>query len=83
MSTKTNEALDQRVIELICRLHDVPKEQITLDSNFTADLGFDSLEKVEFVMEVEEEFNISVSDQEGDTIQTVGDAVEAIRKLVA
>ena len=83
MSMQTTETLSQRVIELVSIQIDIPKDQISLDSQFMADLGFDSLDLVEFVMLVEDEFDISVSDEESDKIITVQDAVEAIQKLMA
>ena len=82
MSTQTTETLSRRVIELLSSHHDIPKEQLSLDTQFVADLGFDSLDQVEFMMTVEEEFDITVPDEVSDTITTVRDAVEAIQKLV-
>ena len=82
MSTYTTETLSQQVIELLSRQTDVPKEQILLDSQFVADFGFDSLDLVEFVMLVEEEFDIVVSDEESEKINTVRDAVQAIQKSI-
>ena len=58
MSTQTSETLSRRVIELAAAQVDIPTEQISVDSQFTADLGFDSLDVVEFVMTVEEEFDL-------------------------
>jgi len=83
MSAQTLETLSQRVIELISTHHDIPKEQISLNSQFVADLGFDSLDQVEFVMNVEEEFDITVSDEIGETINTVRDAVQEIQKMIS
>jgi acyl carrier protein len=83
MSAQTTETLSQRVIELVSHRVDIPKEQIALDSQFTTDLGFDSLDLVEFVMTVEEEFDITVPDEESQTILTVRDAIQAIQKLIS
>ena len=83
MSIQTIETLSQRVIELVCIQIDIPKEQVSLDSQFVADLGFDSLDLVEFVMLVEDEYDISVPDEVKDAIVTVRDAVEVIQKLGA
>ena len=71
------------MIELVTSLIDIPKEQISLDSQFVADLGFDSLDLVEFVMLVEDEFDIVVPDEESATINTVRDAVHAIQKSIS
>ena len=83
MSTQTIETLSQQVIEIVSSQIDIPKEQISLDSQFVTDLGFDSLDLVEFVMLVEEEFDIVVPDQESETINTVRDAVQAIQKSIS
>lgn len=83
MSTQTTDTLSQQVIELVSRHMDIPKEQITFDSQFAADLGFDSLDVIEFVMLVEDTFDISISDQQSDAIASVRDAVRAIEKSIS
>lgn len=83
MSTQTTEMLSQQVIELVSNQIGIPEKQISLDAQFVADLGFDSLDLVEFVMLVEEEFDISVPDEESEKIKKVRDAVQAIQKLLS
>jgi acyl carrier protein len=83
MPTQTLEEIGQTVIELISNHHDIPKEEITLDSQFAADLGFDSLDQVEFVMAVEDQFDISVPDEVAEKIITVRNAVQAIQELIS
>jgi acyl carrier protein len=83
MPTQTLDQIGQTVIELICDKHDIPKEEITLDSQFAADFGFDSLDQVEFMMTIEDQFEISVPDEIAEKIQTVRDAVQAIQKLIS
>ena len=56
----------------------VSKEQITSETSFINDLGADSLDTVELVMELEEEFEINIPDDAAEKIQTVGQAVEFI-----
>ena len=56
------------------------KEQITPETSFVNDLGADSLDVVELVMELEEEFDINIPDDAAEKIQTVGQAVEYIEK---
>ncbi len=82
MSTQTTETLSRQVIEIVSIQMEIPREQISLDSQFMTDLGFDSLDIVEFVMTVEEEFDVVVPDEVSDAINTVGDAVRAIQKLI-
>lgn len=83
MSIQTTETLSRKVIELVSSHMDIPEEQILLDCRFVADLGFDSLDVAEFIMLVEEEFDILLPGEDGDTISTVRDAVETIQKLIA
>ncbi len=83
MATQTAETVSQQVIELASNQSGIPQEQISLDSQFITDLGFDSLDLAEFVMMVEDKFDIAVPDEEAETIRTVRDAVQAIQKLMA
>lgn len=82
MTTETIEQLTEKVIEFAAEQVSIPKEQVSLDSQFVADLGFDSLDKVEFVMMIEEEFDIVVPDELSDKIATVRDTVNEIQKLI-
>ncbi|KAA3596512.1 MAG: acyl carrier protein [Candidatus Scalindua sp. AMX11] len=59
---------------------DISKEQVTLATSFVNDLGADSLDTVELVMEFEDAFNINIPDEEAEKIQTVGDAVKYIEE---
>lgn len=83
MAAQTIESLSQRITDLIHGKWGIPKEQILPNSRFDADFGFDSLDMVEFIMLVEDEFDISVSDDEAQTITTVGQAVQAIQRLIS
>jgi acyl carrier protein len=57
----------------------VKEEQVTADASFVDDLGADSLDTVELVMEFEDEFEINIPDEDAEKIQTVGDAVKYIQ----
>ena len=56
-------------------------EQVTDDAKFIDDLGADSLDVVELVMALEEEFDVEIADEQAEKIQTVGDAIEFIKAL--
>ncbi len=73
------EELIEEVKEIIAEKLSVDKDDITLDKSFTADLGADSLDTVELIMEFEKKFNIQIPDEVSETIHTVGDAVEYIK----
>jgi len=71
-------SIEQRVIDIVADQLGVEKEKINRDSNFVNDLGADSLDTVELVMELEEEFEINIPDDAADKIQTVGEAIDHI-----
>lgn len=56
----------------------VEESEVTTEASFTNDLGADSLDTVELIMEFEKEFDISIPDEEAEKIQTVGDALSYI-----
>lgn len=58
----------------------VDESEVTNEANFTNDLGADSLDTVELIMEFEKEFDISIPDEEAEKIETVGDAVAYLSK---
>ncbi len=73
-------SVQDRVIDIVATQLGVSKEQITAETSFINDLGADSLDTVELVMELEEEFEINIPDDAAEKIQTVGQAVEFIDK---
>jgi len=72
--------IEERVATIICNQLDVEKEKVKPETNFINDLGADSLDIVELVMELEEEFDMSIPDEDAEKIRTVGEAVEYIKK---
>ena len=73
-------SVKERVIDIVAEQLGVDKEKITPETSFVNDLGADSLDTVELVMEFEEEFDITIPDEEAEKIQTVGQAIEYIEK---
>ena len=69
-----------KVTKIIVDKLGVDESEIKDDSSFTNDLGADSLDTVELIMEFEKEFDISIPDEEAENIQTVGDAVSYLEK---
>lgn len=72
--------VEDRVIDIVAEQLGVEKDKVTSDTSFVNDLGADSLDTVELVMELEEEFEINIPDDAAEKIQTVGQAIEFIVK---
>lgn len=70
----------EKVQEILSEQLDVPAESITVDTNLVDDLGADSLDVVELIMSVEDEFGISISDEDAANLPTVGKIVEYIER---
>jgi len=67
--------IKQKITEIIVKKLGVEESQVTDAANFTKDLGADSLDTVELIMELEKEFDIQIEDSDAEKIQTVGDVV--------
>jgi acyl carrier protein len=70
--------IEQKVTDIISEQMGVDKSEITRETSFINDLNADSLDTVELVMEFEDEFDMSIPDEEAEKIQTVGAAVDYI-----
>lgn len=75
------DAIEKRVIEIISVQMGVDKSEITRETSFINDLNADSLDTVELVMEFEDEFDMSIPDEEAEKIQTVGAAIDYIANI--
>jgi len=73
---------EQRVKEIITEQLGVSADQVTPDASFIDDLGADSLDQVELVMALEEEFEVEIPDEDAEKMTTVRDAIEYLRKHV-
>ena len=74
----TNPSIEDRVKKIVCDQMGTTADKISGETSFINDLGADSLDTVELVMEFEDEFEISIPDEDAEKIQTVGNAVEYI-----
>ncbi len=72
----------QKVREIIVNKLGVDQDQVTPEASFTNDLGADSLDTVELVMEFEKAFNIQIPDEDAEKISSVGDAVKYLSSKV-
>jgi acyl carrier protein len=72
-------SIEDKVKSIIMEQLGVDDDEVTANASFTEDLGADSLDQVELVMALEEEFNIEISDEEAEKIKTVQDAITYIQ----
>ena len=72
------QAIESKVIEIISEQMGVEKSEIRRETSFINDLNADSLDTVELVMEFEDEFDVSIPDEDAEKIQTVGAAVDYV-----
>ncbi len=72
----------EKIKKIICEQLDVSEEDVVTKASFVDDLGADSLDQVELIMAMEEEFEISISDEDAEKIATVEDAVKYIEKAL-
>jgi acyl carrier protein len=70
--------ITERVVEIVAEQMGVDKAQVTRETSFVNDLGADSLDTVELVMEFEDEFDIQIPDEDAEKIQTVGQAIDYV-----
>ncbi len=72
--------IEEKVIQIVSEQMSVDKGEISRDTSFTNDLNADSLDTVELVMELEDEFNMTIPDEDAEKLKTVGEAIDFIQK---
>lgn len=72
--------VEAKVKSIITDKLGVDESEVTRDANFTNDLGADSLDTVELIMEFEKEFDISIPDEDAENIATVGNAIDYLKE---
>ena len=68
----------EKVKEIVVKQLDVSEDQVTPEAKFIEDLGADSLDQVELIMALEEEFGADIPDEDAEKLQTVGDAISYV-----
>jgi acyl carrier protein len=71
----TRDEIKEKVIEIVCEQMGVMKDKVADETSFINDLGADSLDTVELIMEFEDAFDLSIPDEDAEKIQSVGDAI--------
>lgn len=75
--------VESKVKAIIVDKLGVDEAEVTTEANFTNDLGADSLDTVELIMEFEKEFDISIPDEDAENIATVGSAVDYLKEKIS
>ncbi len=83
MAELTKDEIRAKIKKIVVENLGVSEDQVTDDAQFSQDLGADSLDQVELVMSLEEEFGAEIRDEDADSLNTVGDAIAYIEKRIA
>lgn len=70
--------IKEKVIEIVCEQMGVTKDKVMAETSFINDLGADSLDTVELIMEFEDAFDLNIPDEVAEKIQTIGDAIKYV-----
>ncbi|MEA2114404.1 MAG: acyl carrier protein [Thermodesulfobacteriota bacterium] len=76
-------AVEEKMVDIIVEQLSVDKDKVVSGASFVDDLGADSLDLVELIMAMEEEFDVEIPDEEAEKIATVQDAIDFVNKLQA
>ena len=72
--------IEEKVVQIVSEQMSVDKKEVSRNTSFVNDLNADSLDTVELVMELEDEFDLTIPDEEAEKLKTVGEAIDYIRK---
>ena len=72
--------IEEKVVQIVGEQLGVDKKEISRDTSFVNDLNADSLDTVELVMELEDEFDVTIPDEDAEKLKTVGEAIDHIKK---
>ncbi|MFZ0449356.1 MAG: acyl carrier protein [Desulfatiglandaceae bacterium] len=75
--------VEEKVKKIVCEQLNVSEEDVVSEASFVDDLGADSLDQVELIMAMEEEFDISIPDEDAEKIGTVQDAIDYVKNAIA
>lgn len=78
----TPQEIENKIFDIVAKQLNIERANIKRESSFVNDLGADSLDTVELVMEIEEAFSVSIPDEDAQKMQTVGDSIDYIEKRV-
>jgi len=75
--------IEGKIKKIICEQLEVEEEDVVPEASFLDDLGADSLDQVELIMAMEEEFDISIRDEDAEVIITVQNAIDRVKMILA
>lgn len=75
-------SLEEKIKKIISEQLDVAEEDVVLEASFVDDLGADSLDQVELIMAMEEEFDLSIPDEDAEKIGSVKDVIDYVKKAL-
>ncbi|KAJ1457748.1 acyl carrier protein, partial [Pelagophyceae sp. CCMP2097] len=75
--------VEQKLKEIVAEQLGVEQSKVTMDASFASDLGADSLDVVEMVMKIEEEFGVELPDERAEEVQNLKDAIRVVKELMA
>ena len=75
------EVSDDKIKEIVAEKLEINLDQVTVEAKFIDDLGADSLDVVELIMTLEDEFDVEITDEQAEKIVTVGDAINFMKEL--
>ena len=79
----TSEEIEEKVFQIVSDQLSVDRGELSRSTSFVNDLNADSLDTVELVMEFEDEFDMTIPDEEAEKLKTVGEAIEYVNKQMA
>lgn len=79
----STQEIEEKVVSIVCEQMGASKEKVNLNTSFIQDLGADSLDTVELVMALEEEFECEIADESAEKITTVQEAIDYVEKELA
>ena len=79
----TSEEIEEKVFQIVSDQLSVDRGELSRSTSFVNDLNADSLDTVELVMELEDEFDMTIPDEEAEKLKTVGEAIEYVNKQMA
>ena len=82
MTTQTNNSINDRIADIIVNQVNCPRELIVPEAEFVTDLGFDSLDVAEFLINIEEAFHVEVPDEDAEQIKTVQQAISKVEQAI-